>query len=71
MLVSEASGRRWHVLSSVRVCGFGEVFRAVELVVLPSGEWGHEHSYFAVKVGSQARAWRVVLILDEAPTLQS
>ncbi|CAM9223909.1 unnamed protein product [Sphacelaria rigidula] len=49
MLVSEASGRRWHVLSSVRVCGFGEVFRAVELVVLPSGEWGHEHSYFAVK----------------------
>lgn len=25
MLVSEATGRRWHVLSSVRVCQFGEV----------------------------------------------
>lgn len=52
MLLSESSGRRWHTVSSVRVCGFGEVFRAMELVALPSGAWGHEQSYFAIKVRS-------------------
>lgn len=50
MLVSEATGRRWHAVNSVRVCGFGEVFRAVELVAHSSGMWRHEHSYVAIKV---------------------
>lgn len=31
-----------------------QVFRAVELIALPSGVWGHNHAFFAIKVCSVA-----------------
>ena len=52
MLASASSGRRWHVIDTVRPCLYGSVLKAVEVSSSPfSGDWGPpEQRYFAIKV---------------------
>lgn len=57
-LVSQATGRCWRAIDSVRECQFGEVLRAVEIRKSPSsGKWEHatvasRPTFFAIKVGA-------------------